>query len=178
MYRLELSKKSTRKRHENKANKNTENESQSNRNHKNWYLSDEQLQVLPANDEEEKEILLTAKAIQATSAKRKDDMSKITKEQKYKDANLSIMKLVQSQTLQIHRIMVILHSARHNINSVQGTSKSIRDINSEIKKLHYQISQIQKRLTKRAKAPEQRIPSKKKEGTHKTATRIKGIGLL
>lgn len=176
MYGLELSTKSYRRRHENKANKNKENESQSSKNHKNWYLSDEQLQVLPANDEEEKESLLTAKAIQATKAKRKDDMSKITKDQKHKDANLSIMNLVQSQTLQIHRIMVILHSVRYNIDSVQGTSKSIRDINTEVKKIHYQISQIQKRLTK--KAQEQRIPSKKKKGTHKTVTRVKGIGLL
>jgi hypothetical protein len=176
LYGLELSKKPYRKRHEYKANKNTENKSQSNKNHKNWYLSDEQLQVLPANDEEEKEILLTAKAIQATKAKRKNDLSKITKDQKHKDANSSIMKLVQSQTLQIHRIMVILHSVRHNIDSVQGASKSIRDINSEIKKIHYQVSQIQKRLTK--KTQEQRIPSKKKKGTHKTVTKVKCIGLL
>ena len=131
---LELSKKSFIKRYENTANKNTENESQPKRN---LYLSDEQLQVLPANDEEEKEILITGKAIQATNAKRKDTLSTITKDQKHKDPNLGIMKLVQSQT------------------------KSIRDINSEIKKIQYQISQIQKRLTQ--KAQQQRIRSKKKK---------------
>jgi hypothetical protein len=158
LYGSELSKKSYRKRYENIANKNTENQSQPK---KNWYLSDEQLQVLPANDEEEKEILLTAKAIQATNTKRKDKLSKITRDQKQKDANLSIMKLVQSQTLQIHRIMVILQSARHDVDSVQGASKSIREINSKIKNIQYQVSQIQKQLTQ--KTQQQRIRSKKKK---------------
>lgn len=158
MYGLDLSKKSYRKSYENIANKNTENQTQPK---KNWYLSDEQLQVLPANDEEEKEILLTAKAIQATNTKRKDNLSKITRDQKRKDANLGIMKLVQSQTLQIHRIMVILQSARHDFDSVQGASRSIREINSEVKKIQYQISQIQKRLTQ--KTQQRRIRSKKKK---------------
>ena len=98
-----MSRKSYRKKHEDKANKNTENESQS-KNHKNLYLSDEQLQVLPANDEEEKEILITGKAIQAINTKSKDNPSEITKDQIHKDQKLSIMKLVQSQTLRISRI--------------------------------------------------------------------------
>lgn len=159
-----MSKKSYKKKYENIANKSTENEFQSRKSHKNWYLSDEQLQVLPDNDEEEKENLLTARAIQPTNGKRKDNLSKITKGQKHKDASLGIMKLVQSQTLQIRKIMVTLQSVRRNIDSVQRASKSINDINSEIKKIQYQISQIQKRLTKKAQEQEQqRIRSNKKK---------------
>lgn len=150
-----------REKYEDKTNKNTENKSQSKKNHKKFYLSDEQLQVLPANDEEEKEILLTGKGIQATNSKRKDDLSKITKNQKHKSPNLGIMKLVQSQTLQVNKIMAILRSVRHNIASVPGASKSIRDINSELKKIQYRMSQIQNQLAK--KTQQQKTRSKKKK---------------
>lgn len=149
-----------REKYEDKTNKNTENKSQSKKNHKNFYLSDEQLQVLPANDEEEKEILFTGKGIQATNSKRKDDLSKITKNQK-QSPNLGILKLVQSQTLQVNKLMAILQSVRHHIASVQGDSKSIRDINSELKKIQYRMSQIQDQLAK--KTQQQKTRSKKKK---------------
>ena len=144
-----MSRKSNREKNENTADENIKKKSYPKVNHKNLYLSDEQLQVLPDNDEEEKEILLTGKTIQAASSRIKDNPSKITKNRKYKKPNLGITELVGSQTVQINKLTHMVQSVRRDIASIQVASKSIMEINTEIKKIRNQISQIQTQLTKK-----------------------------
>ena len=144
-----MSRKYNREKNENTADRNVDLKSQPKVNHKNLYLSDEQLQVLPDNDEEEKEILLTGKTIQAASSRRKDNLSKITKNRNYKNPNLGIRELVRNQTVQINKLTLIVQSVHQDIASTKVASKSIKEINTEIKKIRNQISQIQTQLTKK-----------------------------
>ena len=126
---------------------NTEDGSSSNEARENFNLSDEQMQVLPDNDKEEREILLTDKIIYAAKTKGKGSMTKNMKTRKNEDANFKeIVRLVEGQTSQINRIMAILRSVRHDTADLRNGAALTRGTSSEIKKLKHLVSQIQKQL--------------------------------
>ena len=114
---------------------------------KNLYLSDEQLQILPENDEEEKEILVTDQTIQADKAKRKGTLTKTSKNRQDEASSLTgVVRLVQRQTLQVNKITKLVRSVRRDISSLQAGPKSIRKTSYEIEKIKDQVTKIQKQL--------------------------------
>ena len=110
-------------------------------------VDDEQLRVLPGNEEEEKEELPLPSTTAAKITKRKVSSSKgkSSSGKRRRDESSS----AERQATQIDKITIMLHSIQKDIKSTKGQSKLINQLQSQIKQLRTQMSQIQKNIAKR-----------------------------
>ena len=109
-------------------------------------VDDQQVNVLPENEEEEKEeIPLTtasiASALKAKSSPRKRQSKGISSE--------DIGKHLRRQTEQLNKLTIMVQSIQKDSKSAIGQIKSIKQMQSQLKQLQNQLTQIQKFITKK-----------------------------
>ena len=115
-------------------------------------VDDEQLRVLPENQEEEKEeIVLPTTAVKTTKPKVSSSKGKSSLGRRRRDETNSAgtTKQLQRQATQLDKITIMLRAIQKDMKSTKGQSKLINQLQSEIKQLRTQISQIQKNISKR-----------------------------
>lgn len=115
-------------------------------------VEDQQLNVLPENEEEEnEEILLTARTVE----KAKPKMSSLSKakssrmRRRVEISSASVREQLERQTTQIDKIRSMLQSLVKETKSTQGQSKLIKQLQSQLKKLQNQVTQIHKTIAKK-----------------------------
>jgi hypothetical protein len=131
---------------------------------------DEQLQVLPENEQEEKEeILLTSSIVEPAKAKTSSSKAKSSRMRR-RDvlSSVDVRKMLEKQNTQIHKITVMLQSIQKDTKSTQGQPKLMKRLESRIKLLQNQLVQIQKIITKKSVATS-KSRSRKKVPTIKRA---------
>ncbi len=115
-------------------------------------VDDEQLKALPGNEEEEKEKILLPSTTAAKITKPKVSSSKgkssSRKRRRDETSSADTTKQLQRQATQLDKITIMLHSIQKDIKSTKGQSKLINQLQSQVKQLRTQMSQIQK-MTKR-----------------------------
>jgi hypothetical protein len=116
-------------------------------------VEDQQLNVLPENEEEEnEEILLTARTVE----KAKPKMSSLSKakssrmRRRVEISSASVREQLERQTTQIDKIRSMLQSLVKETKSTQGQSKLIKQLQSQLKKLQNQVTQIHKTIAKKS----------------------------
>jgi hypothetical protein len=116
-------------------------------------VEDQQLNVLPENEEEEnEEILLTARTVE----KAKPKMSSLSKakssrmRRRVEISSASVREQLERQTTQIDKIRSVLQSLVKETKSTQGQSKLIKQLQSQLKKLQNQVTQIHKTIAKKS----------------------------
>jgi hypothetical protein len=131
---------------------------------------DEQLQVLPENEQEEKEeILLTSSIFEPAKAKTSSSKAKSSRMRR-RDvlSSVDVRKMLEKQNTQIHKITIMLQSIQKDTKSTQGQPKLMKRLESQIKLLQNQLVQIQKIITKKSVATS-KSRSRKKVPTLKRA---------
>lgn len=116
-------------------------------------VEDQQLNVLPENEEEEnEEILLTARTVE----KAKPKMSSLSKakssrmRRRVEISSASVREQLERQTTQIDKIRSMMQSLVKETKSTQGQSKLIKQLQSQLKKLQNQVTQIHKTIAKKS----------------------------
>ena len=116
-------------------------------------VEDQQLNVLPENEEEEnEEILLTARTVE----KAKPKMSSPSKakssrmRRRVEISSASVREQLERQTTQIDKIRSMLQSLVKETKSTQEQSKLIKQLQSQLKKLQNQVTQIHKTIAKKS----------------------------
>jgi hypothetical protein len=109
-------------------------------------VDDQQVNVLPENEEEEKEeIPLTtasiASALKAKSSPRKRQQNDIS--------SAGIGKHLKRQTEQLNKVTIMVQSIQKDSKSTIGQIKLIKQMQSQLKQLQIQLTQIQKFITKK-----------------------------
>ena len=116
-------------------------------------VDDEQLRALPENEEEEKEEILLAPTTAAKITKPKVSSSKgkssSRKRRRDETSSADTTKQLKRQATQLDKITIMLHSIQKDMKSTKGQSKLINQLQSQIKQLRTQMSQIQKNIPKR-----------------------------
>jgi hypothetical protein len=114
-------------------------------------VDDEQLRTLPENEEEEKEeILLPTTVVKPTKPKVSSNKRKSSLGRRRDETNSAgTTKPLQRQATQLDKITIMLHSIQKDMKSTKGQSKLINQLQSQIKQLRTQMSQIQKNIAKR-----------------------------
>jgi hypothetical protein len=108
-------------------------------------VDDQQVNVLPENEEEEKEeIPLTTSVASALKAK-----SSLRKRQPKEISSADIGKHVKRQTEQLNKVTIMVQSIQKDSKSTIGQIKSIKQMQSQLKQLKNQLTQIQKFITKK-----------------------------
>ena len=125
---------------------------------------DQRLQLLPENEEEEKEeILLTAQTVNATKPKFLPSAAKPSRmRRRDKISSSGVKKQLERQRNQIDKIRLLVQSIRNDTKSIQEQPKLIKQVQSQIKQLQNQIAQIQKIMTKKNFAPASTLLRKKR----------------
>jgi hypothetical protein len=115
---------------------------------------DEPLQVLPENEQEEKEeILLTSSIVEPAKAKMSSSKAKSSRMRRLDVlSSVDVRKMLEKQNTQIHKITVMLQSIQKDTKSTQGQPKLMKRLESRIKLLQNQLVQIQKIITKKSVA--------------------------
>jgi hypothetical protein len=117
-------------------------------------IDDQQLKVLPTNEEEEKEeILLTNTAVETTKTKMSSKIKSSERRRRNKISSLETRKLLERHTAQLDNIIIALRSIQ-------------KDVKSQVKQLHGQLSQIQKNIAKKNLdtaiiSPRRKMPNRK-----------------
>ena len=107
-------------------------------------VDDQQVNVLPENEEEEKEeIPLTTASVAALKAK-----SSPGKRQPNGVSSADIRKHLKRQTEQLNKVTIMVQSIQKDSKSTIGQIKSIKQIQLQLKHLQNQLTQIQKFITK------------------------------
>jgi hypothetical protein len=116
-------------------------------------VDDEQLRALPENEEEEKEeiLLSTTTAAKTTTPKVSSSKGKSSSRKRRRDETSSAdtSKQLKRQATQLDKITIMLHSIQKDMKSTKGQSKLINQLQSQIRQLRTQMSQIQKNIAKR-----------------------------
>ena len=103
-------------------------------------ISDNELEVLPSNEEEEKEeILLTT-----TKSFKETFQTKPTKKAGKTIPLTSLLKQLDKQGAQVNKIIQMLQPVQRRVKSAQRHPELLRQIQSQLKQLQKHISQIQK----------------------------------
>ena len=125
---------------------------------------DQRLQLLPENEEEEKEeILLTAQTVKAAKSKFLPSAAKPSRmRRRDKISSSGVKKQLERQRNQIDKIRLLVQSIRNDTKSIQEQPKLIKQIQSQIKQLQNQLAQIQKIMTKKNFAPASTLLRKKR----------------
>jgi hypothetical protein len=108
-------------------------------------VDDQQIHVLPENEEEKEEIPLTtasvASALKAKSSPRKRQRNEIS--------SADIGKRLKRQTEQLNKVTIMVQSIQKDSKSTIGQIKLIKQVQSQLKQLQNQLTQIQKFITKK-----------------------------
>jgi len=130
-------------------------------------VEDQQLNVLPENDEEENEnILLTSRTLEKAKPKmssRSKTRSSRLRRVEIKSAN--VRDQLERQTAQIDKIRSMLQALLKETKSTQGQSKLIKQLQLQVKKLQNQVTQIQKSIAKSFRI--NTTPARKKNLNHR-----------
>jgi hypothetical protein len=118
---------------------------------------DQQLEVLPTNEKEEKEeipLTTAAVAIEPTKTKVSSTKAKSSSAKRRRDeiSSAEIRKQLERQRTQIEKVTIMLHSIQKDIKSNKGQIRLISQPSSQIKRVQNQLSQIQKHITKKSLA--------------------------
>jgi hypothetical protein len=122
-------------------------------------ISDNELEVLPSNEEEEKEeiLLTTAKSL------KKPSRSSRQKVQEKTIPLTSLLNQLNKQSIQFNEIIQMLQPVQREIKSAQRHPELLRQIQSQLKQLQGYISQIQKDSHKiRLSLSKNTVPTKRK----------------
>jgi hypothetical protein len=122
-------------------------------------ISDNELEVLPSNEEEEKEeiLLTTAKSL------KKPSRSSRQKVQEKTIPLTSLLNQLNKQSIQFNEIIQMLQPVQREIKSAQRHPELLRQIQSQLKQLQGYISQIQKDSRKiRLSLSKNTVPTKRK----------------
>jgi hypothetical protein len=110
-------------------------------------VEDQQLNVLPENDEEKEEIPLTTASV-ASALKAKSPV----KRQPNEIGSADILKHLKRQTEQLNKVTTTVQSIQKDSKSTVGQIKLIKQMQSQLKQLQNQLTQIQKFITKKDSA--------------------------
>ncbi|MGA9151469.1 MAG: hypothetical protein WBZ36_12900 [Candidatus Nitrosopolaris sp.] len=108
-------------------------------------VEDQQVNVLPDNEEEKEEILLTTASV-ASPHKAK---SAIRKRQPKEISSADIGKHLKRQTDHLNKVTTTVQSIQKDSKSTIGQIKLIKQMQSQLKQLQNQLTQIQKFITKK-----------------------------
>ena len=123
----------------------------------------DQFQVLPENEEEEKEeILLTVPTVEPAKPKKSSFKAKsLRARRRDTTSSTGLKKELERQATQIDNIRRTLQYIRKDTKSTQGQPKLLKQLQSQIKKLQNQLTQIQKIITKKTIATATNVKEKK-----------------
>ena len=109
-------------------------------------VDDEQLRALPGNEEEEKEEILLPSTTAAKITKPKVSSRGKSSGKRRHDETSSADTTTQlkRQATQLDKITIMLHFIQKDMKSTKGQSKLINQLQSQIRQLRTQMSQIQK----------------------------------
>jgi hypothetical protein len=108
-------------------------------------VQDQQVNVLPENEEEEKEEIPLTTASVSSALK-----AKSTRKRQPKGINSAdIGKHLKRQTEQLNKVTIMVQSIQKDSKSTIGKIKLIRQMQSQLKQLQNQLTQIQKFVTKK-----------------------------
>lgn len=118
-----------------------------------------ELDVLPANEEEEKEEILTAdstavppqpKIPAPQSSKTKSSFKR--NQQQTQELNLAdVSKKLDKQRIQINKIIQLVQPFQKQIKSAERQLELVKQLQTQIKQLQKQVSQVQKKITSNRK---------------------------
>jgi hypothetical protein len=118
-----------------------------------------ELEVLPANEEEEKEEILTADSTVITpqpkipapqSSKTKSPYKR--KLQQTGELDLAdVSKKLDKQRIQINKIIQLVQPVQKQIKSAERQLELVKQVQSQLKQLQKQVSQVQKKITNNRK---------------------------
>lgn len=120
---------------------------------------DQQLNVLPENDEENENILLTSRTLEKAKPKmssRSNTRSSRLRQVEIKSPNEQL----ERQTAQIDKIRSMLKALLKETKSTQGQSKLIKQLQLQVNKLQNQVTQIHKSIA--ISFPIKTTPARKK----------------
>jgi hypothetical protein len=118
-----------------------------------------ELEVLPANEEEEKEDILTADSTAVTpqpkmpapqSSKTKSP-SKRNQQQTGGLDFADVSKQLDKQRIQINKIIQLVQPVQKQIKSAERQLELVKQLQSQLKQLQKQVSQVQKKITNNRK---------------------------
>ena len=109
-------------------------------------VEDQQINVLPESEQEEKEEIPLTTASIASGLKAK---SSPEKRQPNEISSSDIRKHLKRQTEQLNKVTIMVQSIQKDSKSTIGQIKSIKQIQSQLKQLQNQLTQIQKFITKK-----------------------------
>jgi hypothetical protein len=118
-----------------------------------------ELKVLPANEEEEKEEILTADSTAVTpQPKMPAPQSSKTRspykgnQQRMGESNLAdVSKKLDKQRIQINKIIQLVQPVQKQIKSAERQLELVKQLQSQLKQLQKQVSQVQKKITNNRK---------------------------
>jgi hypothetical protein len=142
------------RREENTTNEDNEFEPQVMESQEEVKIGEDALQVLPENEQEEKEeILLTSSIVEPAKPKTSSSKAKSSRTRGRDEiSSADVRKVLERQTTQIDKIRLMLQSIRKDTKSIQEESKLIKRLESQIKLLQNQLAQIQKIIKKKSVA--------------------------
>ena len=113
-------------------------------------VDDEQLRALPENEEEEEILLPSTTAAKTTKRKVSSPKGKSSRKRRRDEtSSADTTKQLERQATQLDKITIMLHSIQKDMKSTKGQSILINQLQSQIKQLRTQMSQIQKNIAKR-----------------------------
>jgi hypothetical protein len=113
-------------------------------------VDDEQLRALPENEEKEEILLPSTTAAKTTKRKVSSPKGKSSRKRRRDETNSAdTTKQLERQATQLDKITIMLHAIQKDMKSTKGQSKLINQLQSQIKQLRTQMSQIQKNIAKR-----------------------------
>lgn len=114
-------------------------------------ISDNELEVLPSNEEEEKEEILL------TTSKPLKKPSKASQQKIQERIMPSLSKQLDKQGTQVNKIIQMLQPVQRQINSAQRHPELLRQIHSQLKELQKHISQIQEGIGATGKQKKRKV---------------------
>src|SRR5215469_14219218 len=108
-------------------------------------VDDLQVNVLPENEEEKEEIPLTTASI-ASALKAKSSPGK---RQPNEISSADIGKHLKRQTEQLNKVTIMVQSRQKDTKSTIGQIKLIKQMQSQLKQLQIQLTQVQKFIAKK-----------------------------
>jgi hypothetical protein len=109
-------------------------------------VDDQQVNVLPENEEEEKEEILLTTASEASAPKAKSSPGK---RQPNEIGSADIGKHLKRQTERLSKVTIMVQSIQKDFKSTVGQIKLIKQTQSQLKQLQNQLTQIQKFISKK-----------------------------
>ena len=118
-----------------------------------------ELEVLPANEEEEKEEILTSDSTAVTPQPKIPAPQSSKTKSPYKrnqlqtgELNLAdVSKKLDKQRIQINKIIQLVQPVQKQIKSAERQLVLVKQLQSQLKQLQKQVSQVQKKITSNRK---------------------------